>query len=34
MVNALPTLKENYEQGLRLIRRIWVAKFDVVEENK
>ncbi|KAJ4427091.1 hypothetical protein ANN_24706 [Periplaneta americana] len=33
MVGAFPTLKEDYEQALRLIRRIWVARFDVSEEN-
>jgi hypothetical protein len=34
MVGAFPTLKEDYEQALRLIRRIWVAQFDVSEENR
>jgi hypothetical protein len=34
MVGALPTLTEDYDQALRLIRRIWVAQFDVSEENR
>jgi len=34
MVGAFPTLKEDYDQALRLIRRIWVAQFDVSEENR
>ncbi|XP_021942062.1 eIF-2-alpha kinase activator GCN1, partial [Zootermopsis nevadensis] len=34
MVGAFPTLKEDYNQALRLIRRIWVAQFDVCEENR
>ncbi|PSN31349.1 eIF-2-alpha kinase activator GCN1, partial [Blattella germanica] len=34
MIGAFPTLKEDYEQAIRLIRRIWVARFDVCEENK
>nr|CAD7442358.1 unnamed protein product [Timema bartmani] len=34
MVRALPTLKQNYEEAVRLTRRIWVARFDVVEENR
>lgn len=32
--NAFPTEKEDYEQLLRLTRRIWVAKFDPSDENK
>ncbi|KAE8739724.1 hypothetical protein FOCC_FOCC014768 [Frankliniella occidentalis] len=34
MVGAFPTLKTNPEQAVRLTRRIWVARFDVVDENK
>nr|CAD7392316.1 unnamed protein product [Timema cristinae] len=34
MVRALPTSKQNYEEAVRLTRRIWVARFDVVEENR
>lgn len=34
MVGAFPTLKEDYDQALRLIRRIWVSQFDVSEENR
>ncbi|XP_046621828.1 eIF-2-alpha kinase activator GCN1 isoform X1 [Neodiprion virginianus] len=31
---AFPSEKEDYLQALRLTRRIWVAKFDVTEENR
>ncbi|XP_024940665.1 eIF-2-alpha kinase activator GCN1 isoform X2 [Cephus cinctus] len=31
---AFPSEKEDYNQLLRLTRRIWVAKFDICEENK
>lgn len=34
MVGAFPTIKTNPEQAVRLTRRIWVAKFDLVEENR
>ncbi|KAJ1530782.1 hypothetical protein ONE63_005633 [Megalurothrips usitatus] len=34
MVGAFPTVKTNPEQAVRLTRRIWVAKFDVVEESR
>lgn len=34
MVAAFPTFKTNPEQAARLTRRIWVARFDVVEENR
>lgn len=34
MVAAFPTFKTNPEQAVRLTRRIWVARFDVVEENR
>lgn len=33
IVKTLPTMEENYELGLRLIRRLWIAKHDVLEEN-
>ncbi|XP_012272971.1 eIF-2-alpha kinase activator GCN1 [Orussus abietinus] len=32
--SAFPSEKEDYDQLLRLTRRIWIAKFDVCEENK
>ncbi|KAK0092981.1 hypothetical protein PV326_000188 [Microctonus aethiopoides] len=31
---GFPTEDTNYEQLLRLIRRIWIAKFDIADENK
>ncbi|XP_046688091.1 eIF-2-alpha kinase activator GCN1-like [Homalodisca vitripennis] len=34
MVPALPKQSENPELYLRLTRRVWVAKFDVAEENR
>ncbi|XP_049938173.1 eIF-2-alpha kinase activator GCN1 [Schistocerca serialis cubense] len=34
MVQALPSFKEDYDQALRLIKRIWVARFDVCPENR
>ncbi|XP_063238170.1 stalled ribosome sensor GCN1 isoform X2 [Bacillus rossius redtenbacheri] len=34
MVHALPTLDDNPDQAVCLTRRVWVAKFDVHEENR
>lgn len=34
MVKAFPHLGDNYDFGLELIRRLWVAKYDVSDENK
>lgn len=34
MSNVLPTIHDNYELGLKLIRRLWVAKHDPDEEIK
>ncbi|XP_063983766.1 stalled ribosome sensor GCN1 [Diachasmimorpha longicaudata] len=31
---SFPTAKSNYDQLLRLTRRLWIAKFDVSDENK
>lgn len=31
---AFPSEKEDYEQLLRLTRRVWIAKFDTSEENR
>ncbi|KAK0174572.1 hypothetical protein PV327_010330 [Microctonus hyperodae] len=31
---GFPTEDNNYEQLLRLIRRVWIAKFDIADENK
>lgn len=33
MVDVLPRIEDDYEFGLKLIRRVWVARFDVNEEN-
>lgn len=33
MVNVLPRIEDDYDFGLKLIRRVWVARFDVNEEN-
>lgn len=34
MRKSLPTLQDDCEFGLELIRRIWIAKHDVSEENR
>lgn len=34
MMFSLPTLKEDYDLGLRIIRRLFVARHDVSEENR
>lgn len=34
IVPALPKQSENEDLYLRLARRVWVAKFDVAEENR
>jgi hypothetical protein len=34
MVGAFPSLKGDYIEALQLTRRIWVAQFDVCEENR
>ncbi|RZF42658.1 hypothetical protein LSTR_LSTR001453 [Laodelphax striatellus] len=34
MVNAFPSKKEDPELFLRLTRRLWVARFEVCEENR
>ncbi|XP_066998088.2 stalled ribosome sensor GCN1 [Anabrus simplex] len=34
MVNAIPSAEENYEQRVRLKRRIWVARYDTLDENR
>ncbi|KAL9698248.1 hypothetical protein quinque_001689 [Culex quinquefasciatus] len=34
MIKVLPSIADDYELGLRLTRRLWVAKHDVCEETK
>lgn len=34
IVDSLPSLKEDYELGLRLTRRLFVAKHDISDDNK
>lgn len=34
MRSSIPTITESYEDALRINKRIWVARFDVIEENK
>ncbi|XP_065077571.1 stalled ribosome sensor GCN1 [Ochlerotatus camptorhynchus] len=34
MLNVLPSITDDYELGLRLTRRLWVAKHDVCEDTK
>ncbi|KAL1132575.1 hypothetical protein AAG570_010527, partial [Ranatra chinensis] len=34
LVPVLPKPKQNRDQALRITRRVWVAKHDVVEENR
>ncbi|XP_071447058.1 stalled ribosome sensor GCN1 [Hetaerina americana] len=34
MVAALPTPQENYEQAIRIRKRLWVTQFDTAEENR
>ncbi|XP_050089217.1 eIF-2-alpha kinase activator GCN1 [Anopheles aquasalis] len=34
MIDVLPSIADDYELGLRLTRRIWVAKHDVAEDTK
>lgn len=34
MIKALPSITDDYELGLRLTRRLWVAKHDVCKETE
>nr|XP_019554630.2 eIF-2-alpha kinase activator GCN1 [Aedes albopictus] len=34
MIKVLPSISDDYELGLRLTRRLWVAKHDVCEDTK
>ncbi|XP_055603671.1 eIF-2-alpha kinase activator GCN1 [Uranotaenia lowii] len=34
MIKALPSITDDYELGLRLTRRLWVAKHDVCQDTK
>jgi hypothetical protein len=34
VIGALPSIYDDYDLGLRLTRRLWVAKHDLSEENK
>lgn len=34
MIKVLPRMEDDYDLGLRLTRRLWVAKYDVTEENQ
>lgn len=34
IMKTLPTMSDDYEFGLRLTRRLWIAKHDVSEENR
>ena len=34
MVLVLPALDSDYENGMRLLQRTWVAKYDVEDINK
>lgn len=34
IVNVLPDINDNYDLGINIIRRIWIAKHDVSEEIK
>lgn len=34
IMKALPTLSDDYEFGLRMTRRLWIARHDVSEENR
>ncbi|KAK9878672.1 hypothetical protein WA026_023121 [Henosepilachna vigintioctopunctata] len=34
IVDCLPTFETDYEYALKLNKRIWIAKFDVIEENR
>ncbi len=31
---VLPPIDTDYENGMRLLQRVWVAKFDVDDTNK
>ncbi|KAL3270236.1 hypothetical protein HHI36_009292 [Cryptolaemus montrouzieri] len=34
IVDCLPTFEKDYEYALKLNKRIWIAKFDVMKENR
>lgn len=34
MMKVLPRIEDDFEFGLRLTRRLWVARFDVEDENR
>ncbi|XP_055638459.1 eIF-2-alpha kinase activator GCN1 [Toxorhynchites rutilus septentrionalis] len=34
MINVLPSISDDYEIGLRLTRRLWVARHDVCQDTK
>lgn len=34
MITSIPTYEENYDVSLKVSKRIWIAKFDISEENR
>lgn len=34
MISSIPSFDENYNDALRISKRIWIAKFDVSGENR
>ncbi|XP_058447618.1 stalled ribosome sensor GCN1 [Malaya genurostris] len=34
MINVLPSITDDYELGLRLTRRLWVAKHDICQDTR
>lgn len=34
MISSIPSYEENYTEALKISKRIWIAKYDVSEENR
>lgn len=34
MISSIPTFEANYEQALLIGKRVWIARFDIKEENR
>lgn len=34
MISSIPSFEKNYDDALRISKRIWIAKFDVSTENR
>lgn len=34
MISSIPSFEENYDDALRISKRVWIAKYDISAENR